>query len=139
MKSPFDIKIISSDADTVLLLESAHNLLKTPSVLSDNGLECEVGHVAHIPGAMGGWYELAIAFQLSSLPVATLANVFASWITNALQKTPGQSVENTQKQTKTKLILRNGNRTSELIISTTDPKALIETLRAALEHVDQDS
>ena len=126
MDNELQLKIISQSEDTAnRFANEPFTIPDTPSLPS----EIRKGDVAYVPGAMGGWYELAVAVGLTALPISVFASCLANWITNVLAEPFPSPIQ-------AKLVVRKGDLSAELELSDVDQETLIEALRAALDRVD---
>lgn len=105
--------------------------LSETRLVSDDGSPAMVGP-QRVPGAMGGWYELVVAFGVTALPVGVLASYIANWITNALNKTDSAA------PIKAKLVFEHDGRAAELVLETDDAAKLSEVIRGVLADVYSD-
>lgn len=95
--------------------------------------ECHIEstNLSRIPGASGGWFELAINFGVIAIPSSIFSGIVAAWLWSIVDKT--KSIENK----KIKIVLKNEGRTAEIEIDQADRKATEKALKAALKHVDK--
>lgn len=87
----------------------------------------ESSDITYVPGAMGGWYEIAVAIGLTALPISVLAGCIANWIGKALEKDSSMHA---------KIVIRKGERSAELDLSNVDRETLLDSLSEVLDYVD---
>jgi len=130
MNRPVSLKIISTDGTFVDSLQRSEILPTADGRTAIESLPCAKGAAVHVPGAMQGWWEIAVAVGLAAAPISVLTSVLASWISDALR--------DKKPQGETKVILRSSDgRVSEFSVSSTDRAVIAAALTAALENVDR--
>jgi hypothetical protein len=123
--SQIEIKIISPEESTLEGFND-QNL-----VILDSSGSCylNVGEIKYVPGAMGGWYEVAVALGLIAFPISVIASCLANWISSSLSKRDGA---------KAKLIIRKGDLSIDIDLSNIDEDTIVDCLSEALESVDSE-
>jgi len=87
-----------------------------------------------VPGAMGGWFELATDFGVLAIPAGVLASCIASWIVSAINSRKSPEAQ----PPKAKLVLERDGRSIEIELTAADASALGEAIKSALDHVDSE-
>ena len=123
--SQIDIKIISSEESTL------EGFREKDIVISNSSGSChsQVGEIKYVPGAMGGWYELAVVLGLVAFPTSVIASCLANWISSSLSK---------GNRTKAKMIMRKGNLSIDIDLSNIDEDTIVDCLSEALDSVDSE-
>ena len=100
-------------------------------VLPDTQPQPQIEQPVRTPGAMGGWFELAVSFGVVALPAGVLASCIANWLTAAAarrRETKGNAL-------KARLVLERDGRYVEVEISAADAGTISEMVRNALERI----
>jgi hypothetical protein len=130
MNRPVVIKVISTDASFVARLHSSKIASPSDSGALTGELQLEKGAALHVPGAMHGWWEIAVAIGVAAAPVTVLTSVLATWIS--------ENLVGTKPHGETKIVLRSSDgRVSEVAVSSADPAIILVALQAALQNVDR--
>ena len=122
---PIELKIISPEESTLKGFHD-HNLVISDSSGSPHS---QAGEIKYVPGAMGGWYEIAVALGLVAFPVSVIASCLANWISTSLSK---------GNEAKVKLIIRKGDLSIDIDLSNIDEDTIVDCLNKALDHVDSE-
>lgn len=120
------IKIISSDETTLEHFYTQRLVISDPTI-DDN--YPELSAIKYIPGAMGGWYEMAITLGLIAFPASVCASYLANWIFVASSKTD---------KPKVKLVIRKGNLSIDLDLANVEKDTICDALSKVLDHVDSE-
>lgn len=133
------ITVLSSESSFIAAL--AVNREPVPPEAGE--MSWQVGTPQLIPGAAGGWWELAVDIGVIAAPVSIVCNLLANWIWSALTATqlaPPLSVgSQNPPTTDIRLVLREGDKVAELSITGADIDAIRASLQAALVHVHSES
>lgn len=128
MTTPLQLTVVYADEDLGTAL--VEHPLPLPAAVRQPTIDPPV----RVPGAMGGWFELAASFGVLSLPAGVLASCIANWITAAIKnrKAPQAPLPTAR------LVLEKGGRSVEIELTAADPSALVEAIKRALDHVDSE-
>jgi tRNA threonylcarbamoyladenosine modification (KEOPS) complex Pcc1 subunit len=119
-------------ADAALGEALARHRLALPATHAQPTIERPV----HVPGAVGGWFELALNFGVLSLPAGVLAGCIANWITTAIKsrsESPSDASNNSSHRAK--LVLQRDGSSVEIELAANDPSALADAIKSALDRV----
>ncbi len=122
----FTIKVLSQDEEILKRLSSKYIEID----LADRHKEqFHTSETKYVPGAIGGWYELAINFGLIALPASILASSIANWISNSLK-------DRAPDNTSAKIIIRQGEFGAQIELEDANNETILEALDKVLNHVD---
>lgn len=115
-------------ADETFGTALANNALKLPPGAD----HVQIAPATRIPGAMGGWFELAVNFGVLGIPASVVAGCIANWLTTAIksrQAPDGQSF-------KAKLVFLQGEKSVEIELTAGDATTLAQAIETTLARVN---
>jgi hypothetical protein len=131
MTKPLELTVVYADAGLGEALSS--QLISLPATAQ----QPTVNPPIRVPGAVGGWFELAMNFGVLSLPAGVLAGCIANWITAAIKSSGERSAKASDASSdKAKLVLERDGRSVEIELTSSDPAALADAIKSALDRVD---
>lgn len=107
-------------------------LVAQPLPLPTNVQQPTIAPPARVPGALGGWFELAVAFGVLAIPAGVLASCIANWLTSAIKNRNEHGVA----LSTAKLVFEKNGVPVEIELTSTAPSKLVEAIKDALDHVD---
>jgi hypothetical protein len=125
MTTPLQLTVVYADES----LGTA--LLSQPLPLPATVRQPDIDPPVRVPGAMGGWFELAASFGVLGLPAGVLASCIATWITSAIKD---RNLPQGPLPT-AKLVFEKGGHSVEIELTANDLSALTEAIKRALDHV----
>lgn len=129
-----DLTVVAAEAESLKALAETPLVIRTTA---EQRAEISQKEPREVLGAFDGWHELVVMLGLYGIPAATLANCLSTWISSALAaRQPSPDAPHSHVSV-LKLVLQNGDRISEVEISTADTEALTHILSTALAHVDK--
>ena len=128
MTTPLQLTVVYADEAL------GTSLAEQPVPLPAGAQQPTVDAPVRLPGAMGGWFELAASFGVLGIPAGVLASCIASWIFSAIKDRNGTQTP----LPKAKLVFERGGRSVEIELTAADPAALAEAIKGALVHVDSE-
>jgi hypothetical protein len=123
MTKPLELTVVYADAGL------GEALASQPLPLPASAPQPTIDTPVRVPGAVGGWFEVAVNFGVTGFPAGVLAGCIANWITDAIKSRGEQSH-------KAKLILERDGRSVEVELTSSDPVALADAIKSALDRVD---
>lgn len=117
------ITLLTEDRDAALAFEEGDS--------SSPSSPLKVESVVELPGAAaGGWYEVCLAWGALGVPAAVIANIASQYIWDVWR-----SAKPTPPTVKLKMVLREGDRVSEIDLETQNISDAEEAIARAVEHV----
>jgi len=124
-----EVSILS--ADSSLLAE----LAREPPEKGGTANNWDVEGPERTPGAVEGWWQLAVDVGVIAAPVSVFCNLLASWIWTAIERRRADGKAAPATFSELVVILRSDGRTAEVRIEKPDRELAITAIVAALKHV----
>ncbi len=128
MNPKLHLTILAEDEQTIRALADRPLVLAN----ADRREAVAVDGPRHVPGAMGGWYELALQVGVVSLPAGIVASCLATWIMEARSAQP----ESEKLRSAAKLVIQRGDSVAEVVLVADSAADLGTAIRNAMEHAD---
>jgi len=90
--------------------------------------DLSVDSVSERPGAAGGWYEIVLAWGALGVPAAVAANLISQFLWEMFQRRKKPLAV----PVKLKVVLRDGDKATEVDLESADPDAIRTVLETAL-------